>query len=1150
LAEQLPPDLPNRPAPQDLPEDGDASYVPRDWALNDPDTLVVRKEDSEPAVPRWEVSFRGGLIEGSGLDEFGQDGAFNESATRTAVRRPSSSDQLSSGNVPVAPIGGPSYKLDRKIAQGGMGEVWEATQVSLGRSVAVKRMREEALSNLTPYQVAVRETEFRQEAIVTARLEHPNIVPVHDLGLDDGGRPLLAMKLVQGRTWESMLKEDLGGLNVADFLARHLPILVQMAQAVAFAHYRGIVHRDLKPAQIMVGEFGEVMLMDWGLALRYVAPTPINGDAARANPPSSPPGLRGKNLLFQPIPEDLPTPESATSPSGTPSLMAPEQTEPVAVRIGPWTDIYLLGGTLYFLLTGSYPHSASSGMASFLRATEGVIELPSKRAPKREVPRELEDLAMRCLRKNPRDRLVSAKQFIIEIEDFRAGYSKRRDAIQLIEQTRVQLATAGDQYDKIAECLKWLSGAERLWPENMEVSELRHQATLAYARAALKHHDLRLAEFHAIRMNDGPDRDQIRAHIEQEEATKLRRERQRRQGVAASFIFLILMVAIGSVLTMKLADSLNETKIERDLAESAQKESQLQRDEAAHSRQRSEDLAQFMISDLRNQLKSVDPSLRMLDSVAEKTLAYYESLPLVLLSSSERLRVFNGMMEVGLLFGLQGKPARALDAYRMASDVTTRYAKDPNASEWRLARARALNRLGDTHGALGDTLKAREMYQQGMRELEATAEDNVGNPLHYSETIMNLQQYARAINIMGDIDGSLTALERASMVAEQARQRFPNHGDLVRQSADIAMALGQNLMEAKRPGESIARLQEAKEFLSRLTDPTMTKDEAAASGVEMSLANLWSIEASLGYAKRIMGRTDESLEHMEKALDLLREQQKLTPSNSTIVGDIGRILRDIGVAHSRRGEYGLAEAPLREAEASFRKTIADDRTAIEYRTDLSIVLAELAQTRENMERHEEALPMLLESLALIEPRLEQDPANLYVRNGALMLLDKIARNYVLSGRYEEATPYLERAQTTGESLRGKTPAERSVVLSLMDVEVMRIWVAMMTGAQTDWAVPASRGLQLMQEVEESGVPDGPRFFMHRAILFAAAGRFDDARPVLEKIRDEGTGSVKFWEVIAQFPELRPLLPALDPNARGHSVGTPAPAASSNATPTP
>src|SRR5690606_27095573 len=155
-----------------------------------------------------------------------------------------------------------------------------------------------------------------------------------------------------------------------------------VAQAVAFAHSRGIVHRDLKPGQVMIGSFGETLLMDWGLAVFVGA-----GESADPADPAAMPQL---------FPADPPTRGSASHPAGTPALMAPEQTRHDASGIGPWTDIYLLGGSLYWLLTGAYPHKAKAAVEAMRLAMIGDIVPPSQRAPEgRSVPADLEAICLK-----------------------------------------------------------------------------------------------------------------------------------------------------------------------------------------------------------------------------------------------------------------------------------------------------------------------------------------------------------------------------------------------------------------------------------------------------------------------------------------------------------------------------------------------------------------------------------------------------------------------------------------------------------------------------------------------------------------------------------------------------------------------------------
>ena len=209
--------------------------------------------------------------------------------------------------------------LNKLLGVGGMGEVWRAQQVPLRRTVAVKRLHPGAKNPLT-----IRRNLLR-EAWTAGRLEHPNIVPVHALGVDEDEKPLLVMKLVNGSDWREliycpwMMPERYQSRSPQDV---HLEILMKLCDAVHFAHSRGVIHRDLKPENVMVGEFGEVYLLDWGIAV----------------------GLEDTQL------DGIPMARDVTHPTGTPGYMAPEMVYPELGPLGVHSDVYCLGSILHEIL--------------------------------------------------------------------------------------------------------------------------------------------------------------------------------------------------------------------------------------------------------------------------------------------------------------------------------------------------------------------------------------------------------------------------------------------------------------------------------------------------------------------------------------------------------------------------------------------------------------------------------------------------------------------------------------------------------------------------------------------------------------------------------------------------------------------------------
>jgi serine/threonine protein kinase len=221
------------------------------------------------------------------------------------------------------------YALDREIARGGMGRVFEGRDLRLQRTVAIKMLRAHGTS--IDVSLAAR---FEREVKLAARLQHPGIVPVYDAGFWPSGEPFLVMKLVLGQSLARVIRD---ADTRADRLAL-LPHVIAAAEAIAYAHDQGIVHRDLKPSNILVGAFGETVVVDWGLAKDL-----------RASEAAEPEGEAAARL----VPGDT----AAGAIVGTPSYMPPEQAagQPVDRR----ADVYALGAILHYVLAGTPPAQAT-----------------------------------------------------------------------------------------------------------------------------------------------------------------------------------------------------------------------------------------------------------------------------------------------------------------------------------------------------------------------------------------------------------------------------------------------------------------------------------------------------------------------------------------------------------------------------------------------------------------------------------------------------------------------------------------------------------------------------------------------------------------------------------------------------------------------
>ncbi len=304
------------------------------------------------------------------------------------------------------------YRFSYRLGEGGMGVVHLASDRNLGRQVAVKTIHPERCDR----SVLGR---FVAEARITAQLEHPGIVPVHDLFISEDGDVFYTMKRVQGQNLGDVLDALRSG-DPAAIVRHHLNHLLGLfrsaCQAVAYAHTRRVVHRDLKPDNIMVGDFGEVLVMDWGVArMLDDAPEELRKVV-----------LDGASVLQ--------TVDGAIV--GSPAYMAPECIGGDPKALGPGADVYSLGVLLYELLTLQRPHQATTvPRLLYLVATESVMP-PSRRAPGREVPPEIEAICLRALSRSPLDRYGDAGELVRDLEGYLEGVGPRREADRLVADGR------------------------------------------------------------------------------------------------------------------------------------------------------------------------------------------------------------------------------------------------------------------------------------------------------------------------------------------------------------------------------------------------------------------------------------------------------------------------------------------------------------------------------------------------------------------------------------------------------------------------------------------------------------------------------------------------------------------------------------------
>ena len=318
--------------------------------------------------------------------------------------------KLSSTEIPELSERPDRYQLFGEIARGGMGAVLKGRDNDLGRDLAVKVLLE---SHRDQPELIRR---FVEEAQIGGQLQHPGIVPIYELGTFADRRPFFAMKLVKGRTLTSLLDER---SDPARELPRFLSIFASVCQTMAYAHARGVIHRDLKPSNIMVGSFGEVQVMDWGLA--KVLPQGGAADDAAAGK------TRGDTVIA--TARSAGDPDSdlsrAGSVMGTPSYMAPEQARGEVERLDERCDVFALGSILCEVLTGEPAFTGRSSGEIQRKASRGELKDATDRLDASGVDSELIALAKDCLAPEPEDRPRSARELAAAIAIYLTGVQER-----------------------------------------------------------------------------------------------------------------------------------------------------------------------------------------------------------------------------------------------------------------------------------------------------------------------------------------------------------------------------------------------------------------------------------------------------------------------------------------------------------------------------------------------------------------------------------------------------------------------------------------------------------------------------------------------------------------------------------------------------
>lgn len=1008
--------------------------------------------------------------------------------------------------------------LEEEIGRGGMGAVFAARQQSLKRDIAVKKIHDSGKSVGT-------QKRFLEEAYVTAYLGHPNIVPVHDLQRTEDGEWLLAMKRVGGLSWKDLLHprdEEHKERAKAYDRDRHLDILLQVCYALSFAHEKGLGHNDLKPENVMVGEFGEVLVMDWGLALNIGDP-----DKDKA------------------LPEKLQHKSEIQKPCGTPAYMPPELALGLGDDIGPWTDVYLLGAVLHEILTGRPPHTGKN-LISVLRAAA------ESKAPEFEdtVPEELQQIAKRALAKEPEKRFQRVEDFQRALSEFRSHKESvlvARKASETLKRCETQGNNLNREslYSELAEAVANFSQSLLLWSENTVAKEGLVKARLVYAQRAIEGGDLGLGNAQLEKLDPGLNEVQslkdrlTEARIQQEKTENSARWLKTVVGISVFSILLLLSFGLIRVSEEKAETERQKAKAEtekqiaddqreiaealRDKAEKESKEAARQRDLALKRAEIAKDALDVLVVKVNEKLGSIGGNLireariELLDAALEG----YEKLRETKGRKENPRELIEAYEQIGNIKRRQGKLKEAFESFKKAEQLCSELIKkksDPDLIRRKLSCAVSRSTILREQGKLALTFTLLEGTLKETRALlKESPEDekilgllsSVVNGLAYSYELKgelkkaiefakeNLEvekalvtkdkeELAYQSNYAGALDTLAKLYEKTGRVDEAI--------PLLKESLGILREL------VKKRKEELHSQRSLMAPLSTLGDIYRDRGEVNVAyqyyqetlDIARGLANKYpgslDRQVDLAIAYNSLGTLYSMARDYERALVAYKSFQKLTAKNAILAPDNYNLRRLSAVASALVGKNYLALGREKEGLEALLASLEESRALVEISPDNTLWLQDYLQSLSILadfysERKEEvkALSIYKELKGAFEKALKATPANYQLRMKQIQALYLLADCYRDNQNSQAALKHYELALGLALSLVKENPGKTGAVSSISDVKY-RMAIFYFYEGQFD------KGEKVLKEAIENQrtlVKDQPRFKKRLEMLEAA-----------------------------------------------------------------
>jgi serine/threonine-protein kinase len=973
-------------------------------------------------------------------------------------------DRTATLSVGAATSDGQRFRLLRPHARGGLGEVFVALDAELHREVALKQILEKHADDPVSRQ------RFVAEAEITGGLEHPGVVPVYGLGTYGGGRPYYAMRFIKGDSLKEAIEQfhgepgrvsagsgaprktrgahatplaesgELGRVSAGSpgepgrvsagsgaprktrgadatplAFRKLLRRFLDVCNAIDYAHSRGVIHRDIKPANIILGKHGETLMVDWGLAKAIGRADPSSGEQTIA------PSSSGSS-------ETLPG-----SALGTPAYMSPEQAAGDLHRLGPRSDVYSLGATLYCLLTGKPPQGGDDVGELLRRVQCGDFPRPRQLDP--SIDRPLEAVCLKAMATKPEDRYSSCRPLAEDIERWMADEPVTawrepvlRRARRWAKRNRTAVATAG-----VALLAGVVGLAAVLLVQTQAkadiaralASETRANAELARSKAAVQaRYDLAVEAIKTF--HTGVNEDFL---LNQDQFKELRDRLLK----SASDFYGRLSALLGQETDLASRHALAASNYE--LAELTRKVGRIEGALAAHQ-----------------------AALAAREALAAETGATAEI----------KSDVGRSLTAVASLLYSTGRIQEALAAYRRGESLLAGLASfDPEA---RAALAACRSRLGELLLKTGTAVDALVVYRHARADQEALASAPGASTEIRRELATTLNGIGWLLSRTGRRAEAEVEHRRALEISQRLADDYPTIFEFRRNLAQSHHNLGILLSDVGKLGDADAEFRQALAIRRKLVD-----DHPAVTEFLIRLAHS---HHNLGGLLSGTGKFAEAEAEYRQALSLYRKLAADHPAVADFRSDLGMSHNNLGSLLSLTAKLDAAEAEYRTALAIQRKLVDDNPAVTEFRNRLARTRLSLGWLLYQRGDSSEAEGEYRKALAIERKLVEDNPAVTTSRSLLASSYFDLATLLSQTGRPTEAEAAYRAAIALCRKLADENPAVTDFRFRLADSHSALAWVLSQAGNPSGAEAECRLALPLYRDL----VDDNPRvpLYRHRA----------------------------------------------------------------------